>query len=76
MKVSSNYLKLPGGGLRGSITEYMVLQCADNHQLLLQCAEHDLEEAQWHDGAGDQTINCQFLAMLSLVEKGPLARTL
>jgi hypothetical protein len=41
---------------------------SDNHQLLLQCAEHDLEEAQWHDSTGDQTTNCQFLAMLS---RGP-----
>jgi hypothetical protein len=38
---------------------------SDNHQLLLQYAEDDLEEAQWHDGAGDQTTNCQFPVMLS-----------
>jgi hypothetical protein len=37
----------------------------DNHQLLPQYVEHDLEEAQWHDGAGDQTTNCQFHVMLS-----------
>jgi hypothetical protein len=38
---------------------------SDNHQLLLQYVEHDLKEAQWHDGAEDHTTNCQFLAMLS-----------
>jgi hypothetical protein len=38
---------------------------SDNHQLLPQYAEHDLEEAQWHDGTEDQTTNCQFPAMLS-----------
>jgi hypothetical protein len=38
---------------------------SDNHQLLPQYAEHDLEEAQWHDGAGGQTTNCQFPGMLS-----------
>jgi hypothetical protein len=37
----------------------------DNHQLLPQYAEHDLEEAQWHDGARDQTTNYQFPLMLS-----------
>jgi hypothetical protein len=37
----------------------------DNHQLLPQYAEHDLEEAQWHNGAWDQTTNCQFPVMLS-----------
>jgi hypothetical protein len=37
----------------------------DNHQLLPQYAEHNLEEAQWHDGAGGQTTNCQFPTMLS-----------
>jgi hypothetical protein len=38
---------------------------SDNHQLLPQYAEHDLEEAQWHNGAGGQTTNCQFPVMLS-----------
>jgi hypothetical protein len=38
---------------------------SDNHQLLPQYAEHDFEEAQWHDDTGDQTRNCQFPAMLS-----------
>jgi hypothetical protein len=38
---------------------------SDNHKLLPQYAEHDLEEAQWHDGTGDQTTNYQFPAMLS-----------
>jgi hypothetical protein len=38
---------------------------SDNHQLLSQYAEHDLEEAQWHDGAGDQATNYQFPVMLS-----------
>jgi hypothetical protein len=37
----------------------------DNHQSLPQYAERDLEEAQWHDGAGDQTTNCWFPLMLS-----------
>jgi hypothetical protein len=37
----------------------------DNHQSLPQYAEHDLEEAQWHDDAGDQTTNCRFPLMLS-----------
>jgi hypothetical protein len=37
----------------------------DNHQQLPQYAECDLEEAQWHDGTGDQTTNCQFPVMLS-----------
>jgi hypothetical protein len=38
---------------------------SDNHQLLLQYVEHDLEEAQWHDSAGDLTTNYQFPAMPS-----------
>jgi hypothetical protein len=37
----------------------------DNHQSLPQYAERDLEEAQWHDGAGDQTTNCRFPLMPS-----------
>jgi hypothetical protein len=37
----------------------------DNHQSLPQYVEHDLEEAQWHDGAWDQTTNCRFPLMLS-----------
>jgi hypothetical protein len=32
----------------------------DNHQSLPQYAERDLEEAQWHDDAEDQTTNCRF----------------
>jgi hypothetical protein len=38
---------------------------SDNHQLLLQYVEHDLEEAQWHGGAEYQTTNYQLPAMLS-----------
>jgi hypothetical protein len=37
----------------------------DNHQSPPQYVEHDLEEAQWHDGAWDQTTNWQFPPMLS-----------
>jgi hypothetical protein len=36
-----------------------------NHQSLPQYAEHDLEGAQWHDDAWDQTTNCRFTPMLS-----------
>jgi hypothetical protein len=32
---------------------------------ITQYAEHDLEEAQWYDGAGGQTTNYQFPPMLS-----------
>jgi hypothetical protein len=38
---------------------------SDNHQRLPQYAKHDLEEAQWHGGTGDQTTKCQFPTMLS-----------
>jgi hypothetical protein len=37
----------------------------DNHQPVLQYVEHDLEEVQWHDGAGDSTTNYQFPVMPS-----------
>jgi hypothetical protein len=37
----------------------------NNHQSLPQYVEHDLEEAQWHDDAGDQTTNCRFTLMPS-----------
>jgi hypothetical protein len=47
------------------MTEYMVVKDFYNDQLLLQCVEHDLEEAEWHDGAGDQTTNCRLPLMLS-----------
>jgi hypothetical protein len=37
----------------------------DNYLPLLQYVEHDLEEVQWHDGAGDSTTNYQFPMMPS-----------
>jgi hypothetical protein len=37
----------------------------DNHQSLPQYVEHDLEEAQWHNDAWDQTANCRFPPTLS-----------
>jgi hypothetical protein len=37
----------------------------ENRQPLLQYVEHDFEEVQWDDGAGDSTTNYQSLVMPS-----------
>jgi hypothetical protein len=38
---------------------------SDNCRSPLQYVEHDLEEVQWHDGAGDSVTNYQFHVMPS-----------